>query len=371
MEINTLIISSFPNDGISQRAQIASLVMLHQQGVKTHVLLNKESSQTQYFNSLGISTTEYTIDSKFDKRAVKLIKELIMSHQIDIIYAFNNNATSNAVKAVKDTNVKLISYRGFTGHVHWYKPSSLLSHLNKRVSRVSCVSNAVRNQVRKQLWRNKHKAVTIYKGHNMDWYNSIEPTTRLELGIPESAFLVGIVANLRTMKGVKYFIKAANYLAGNYDIHFMMIGRGMDSPEVKTLIDKTPLKENFHTWGYRNDVLNAVAACDVAVNSSIKGEGLSKTTIEAMCLRVPVIATSIGGNPELVVNMQTGLLIPPKSPKAIANAILQYKTDKTLMTKMAENGRDFIQKNITVEKTASETLKVYKELMKEAGKLNL
>lgn len=365
MNINTLIISSFPNDGISQRAQIASLVMLHEQGVNTHILLNESSSQSAYFNSLGIQTTECTIDSKSDKKAVRIIRNLIGERKIDIIYAFNNNATSNAVRAVKGTSVKIISYRGFTGHVHWYKPSSLMSHLHRRVSRVSCVSNAVRNQVRRQLWRNKHKAITIYKGHNMAWYTGIEPTPRAELGIPENVFLVGIVANLRTMKGVKYFIRAANYLAAHRDIHFMMIGRGMDSTKVKAMIAQTPLKDNFHVWGYRNDVLNAVATCDVAVNSSIKGEGLSKTTIEAMCLRVPVVATTAGGNPELVMTGQTGILIKTKSAKAIADAILQYKQDADLRAKSAENGYRFIKENITVEKTAEATLKVYKELMQE------
>lgn len=365
MNINTLIISSFSGKGISDRAQIASLMLLHEQGVKTHILLNENSPQTDFFNKQGITTTEYTINVKFDRKAILEIKHIIKNLKIDIIYSFNNNATSNAVQAIKGTTVKLITYRGFTGHVHWYKPSSLFNNLHPRVSRISCVSNAVREQVKSQLFRKKHKAVTIYKGHNMNWYKDIVPTSREELGIPENVFLVGIIANIRPMKGIKYFIKAANYLASHTDIHFLMIGRGMDSPKVQQLIAKTPLKDNFHTWGFREDVLNTIAACNVAVNSSIKGEGLSKTTIEAMSLNIPAIATSVGGNPELIIDNKTGLLIPSKSPEAIANAILKYKSNSELSVTLSKQAYKYIEENFTVEKTAHDTLDMYKTIMKE------
>ena len=365
MNIKTLVISSFSGSGISDRAQIASLIGLMKKGIEMHFLMHENSPQASFFKEQGISFTTHTIKGKIDKRAIQIIKNIIQTKNIDIIHCFNNNATSNAVQASKGLKVKIVSYRGFTGHVHWYKPTSLMNNLHPRVNRIACVSNAVRDQVRSQLWRKKHKAVTIYKGHNMDWYKDISPTPRTDLNIPENAFLVGIVANIRPMKGVKYFIKAANFLSENKDIHFVLIGRGMDSDKIKELVDSTPLKDNFHCFGFRKNVLADVAAFDIGVNSSIKGEGLSKTTIEAMSLKKPVIATDAGGNSELVIHMETGLLIPKKSPEAIANAIKQYKNNRELQVKMAETGYNHIATNFTVQKTVDETLSMYETLKNE------
>lgn len=365
MQIRTLIISSFKGSGISDRAQIASMLKMHEDGVHFHILMNENSPKISFFEERGIRVTAYTIKKKIDQQAIQTIRKIVQDQRIDIIHSFNNNATTNAVQAAKGLKVKLISYRGFTGHVHWYKPSSLMNNLHPRVSRVVCVSNAVREQVRSQLWRNKTKAVTIYKGHDMSWYQNIKPTNRKELGIPEDAFLVGIVANMRPMKGIKYFVEAAKYLNGHHDIHFLLIGRGMDSEFVKERIAQTPLKENFHTFGFRKDVLNDVAACDISVNSSIKGEGLSKTIIEAMSLKKPVIATTAGGNTELIIQHKTGLSVPIKSPESIASAILQYKHSGELREKMANNAYDYIANHFTVEQTAQKTIDLYRELKNE------
>lgn len=365
MNIKTLVISSFSGSGISDRAQIAALLGVVKKGVQMHILMHENSPQAPFFKEQGIPYTSHTIKGKIDKKAIQIIRDIIIREKIDIIHCFNNNATSNAVQAAKKVNVKIVSYRGFTGHVHWYKPTSLMNNLHPRVSRIACVSNAVRDQVRSQLWRKKHKAITIYKGHNMEWYKHINPTIRKDLNVPDDAFLVGIVANIRPMKGVKYFIQSAKYLSAHKDIHFVLIGRGMDSKKIETQINQTPLKDNFHCFGFRKDVLEDVAAFDIGVNSSIKGEGLSKTTIEAMSLKKPVIATDAGGNAELVVNKKTGLLIPIKSPKAIADAILTYKNDKSLQKEMAEAGYNHIASNFTVEKTVNETLAMYETLKNE------
>lgn len=365
MEIKVLIISSFSGTGISDRAQIAAISGLHKQGVQIHILLHKGSPQKAHFEAHKIPVTEYTIKSKIDKKARRTIQNLVKKHDFDIIHTFNNKATSNTVQAVKGLPVKIVSYRGFTGNVYWFKPTSWMNNLHPHVSRLTCVSNAVRDQVRSQLPKNKQKAVTIYKGHDIRWYQNITPTPRANLGIPDEAFLVGIVANLRTMKGIKYFINAARYLTDELNIHFLLIGRGMDSQEIQKRIAKSPMESHFHTFGFRKDVLNDVAACDVAVNSSVKGEGLSRTIIEAMSLKKPVIATSIGGNPELIINKETGLLIEPKSPKAIADAIIQYKHSPDLREKMANQGYNYIASEFTVEKTVEQTLALYRELKNE------
>jgi glycosyltransferase involved in cell wall biosynthesis len=360
--MTALIISSFEGFGISDNAQLAAILGLKQKGVALHVMLSPGSPYIETFNNAGVITHEIKIKKKIDRDAHQLIKKLIKTEQFDIIHAFNNNAANNAVIASFGIPVKIITYRGFTGHVHWLKPTSYLNHLNPKVKRVLCVSNAVRDQVRRQLLFNKKKAITIYKGHEIKWYHNIKPVKREQMGIPENAWIVGIVANVRPMKGIKYFINASHFLKDRKDIHFVMIGRGMDKPFVKKLLENSPLKDNFHILGFKKNVLNYVSAFDISVLSSIKGEGLSKTTIEAMSLKKPVIATNIGGNPEIVIHLKTGLLIPPKSSKSIATAILKLINDKGLRGQLSEQAYDYIKDHFTVEQTIEQTYRVYKEL---------
>ncbi|MCF8335613.1 MAG: glycosyltransferase family 4 protein [Bacteroidales bacterium] len=360
-----LIISSYSGSMVSVRPEAEMVLRLKKQGMEIDVMSDPQSTYADIFRENGIHIYPYQPKRKISLREIRYIRKVLCEGNYDIIHVFNNKAVTNAVFAARKLPVKMVTYRGYTGHLLWYKPTSHISHLHPKVNKITCVSDGVKNHVRRQLFFNKDKAVTLYKGHDPEWYNDIQPYTRKQLGIPENAFLIGCVANARPMKGIPNLIKASYHLRDQNDIHFLLIGKNMNTNYHRKWIRESPLKRNFHIPGFKKDVLNHLAACDVMVLPSVKGEGLSKVTIEAMSTGLPVIATNIGGNPELVLHEQTGLLVDPKAPKQIAKAITTLRDNEAMRKKLGEAARQHIMNNYHIDQTVKEIKNFYESLIRE------
>lgn len=366
MKYKVLVIGSYKSSGNSSRPSAHLILGLKRSGVVIDVMMPGDTYYEKMFREAGIQVFKHQITKKISFSTIRYIRRLVKQNDYHLLHLYNNKAAINGVLATTGLPVKLLTYRGFTGHVSWFNPTSLLTHLNPKVKRVTCVSNAVCSQVRGQLLINRDKKpVTVYKGHDLHWYRGIQPVKRNSIDVPDQAFMVTLVANARAMKGIEYFIRASNHLSGYEDIHFVLVGRHMDSSKYLKLIEQSPLRDHFHLTGFRSDSMNIMASSNVIVLSSIKGEGLSRTTIEAMSLSKPMIATDIGGNAELVIHKKTGLLIPPKSPKAIAEAILTYKGNPAFAKNMGLNAKKHIATNFPIEKSIRRMKQVYETVAAE------
>ncbi|MFO8236038.1 MAG: glycosyltransferase family 4 protein [Bacteroidales bacterium] len=367
MAIKVLVISSYEGPLTSVRPEAEMVLGLKHAGVDISVMTGKDTFYARKFEQEGMTIYPYEPGKKIAVSEIRYIRKVLKEGNYDIVHVFNNRAVTNTVFASLGLPVKVVTYRGFTGHVLWYKPSSYISHLHPKVSKITCVSNGVRDQVRDQLAFNKEKAVTIYKGHNNQWYENIEPISKEKYGIPENSFVVGCIANVRRMKGIIYLLQATHFLKKHKDIHFLLIGKGMDNHKFMGIINSSPLSENIHLLGFRDDVLNCLKACNVSALPSIKGEGLSKVTIESMSLGVPVIATDVGGNSELVISGRTGKLIPPRSPEKIASAIIDFKRNQDWTKELGKNAQKHIKEHFHVDKTVRNILEMYNALIDKAG----
>jgi glycosyltransferase involved in cell wall biosynthesis len=170
---------------------------------------------------------------------------------------------------------------------------------------------------------------------------------RLSLGIPQDAPVVGMVANLNPQKGVEYFIRAAGLIASQFpDTRFLIIG-----PEYKTHqgyaaflrreIAASEVPENqLILTGSRPDPENLYPAMDVKLITSVRrSEGAPTTAIEASSCGVPVVATDVGAVREVVVDGQTGFIVPPEDSLALSNATLRLLGSPDLRAAMATSGR--------------------------------
>jgi glycosyltransferase involved in cell wall biosynthesis len=259
-----------------------------------------------------------------------------------------------------------VTYRGQTGGVRRYDLTRYLTHLNPRIDCVSCVSEAVRQDLLANGVPDR-KLVTIYKGHDIAWYEGIEAEELSELGVPPEAFVVACVANNRPRKGVPVLIESADYLPENSHIHFLLIGIGMTSDAIRDQVSKSPLANNFHLLDYTTDVLKLVAACDATILPATRGEGLPKTVIESMGLGITPIATSTGGSPELIVDAQSGLVVPPNDAPALARAVSKIAADPELNRRLAREARKRLATHFTLERTVADHRRLYESLVSRGG----
>jgi len=176
------------------------------------------------------------------------------------------------------------------------------------------------------------------------------------------SFAVCCVANNRPRKGADVLVKAAGLIAPGTPIHFLFIGRDMDQEPIRGLVAASPLREQIHLLGFREDVLGIVAACQASVLPATKREGLPKTVIESMVHGVTPIVTTTGGSAELVEDGVSGLLVPPGDARALANAVLRLYRDQDANRRMGVRARERIGVRFRLEDSVSAHLALFQEL---------
>ncbi len=188
-----------------------------------------------------------------------------------------------------------------------------------------------------------------------------------EYGFSPDDYLVGIVAQLEDHKGHRYLIDAAGILKEKTrKVKTVIVGEGSLKLDLTKQAQSLHVKDLVYFMGFRSDVPRILASLDLFVLSSHL-EGLGSSIMDAMACRLPVVATRTGGIPELVKDRETGLLVPPRDPEALAEAILTLYRDKRLAARLGQAGYDFVHRNFSAEATAERTLAVYQKIAAAKG----
>jgi glycosyltransferase involved in cell wall biosynthesis len=273
-----------------------------------------------------------------------------------------SKAITNGLLAARGFNIITVGYIGALS-VHWYDPFAYFSFLNRRIDKLICLSDGVEEHLLKQAPdRLTNKTLRIYKGYDPAWLKDVIPADRKKTGIPENAFVVCCVANVRKIKGVEYLVRSADYLPENLPVWFLLVGKGSDSGKMKKIIGKTKYFDKFITIGYSKDPLSYTSLCDIYIQPSIS-EGLGRSVIEAMCLSKPVIVTNRGGAKELVKEGINGYVVRVKSAPAIAVTIMKCYENRETLSSIGEKARERILNDFNPQTTIDMTYNLYKDLL--------
>lgn len=318
----------------------------------------------------GVRIIDWHPTRKFDRRAVAYIRAELRRGEYDILHLYNNKAIVNGIRAARGLSVKVATYRGYTGNIHWWDPLSYWQHLSPRVDLVTCVSPAVREVfVRLPAFAfDARKAVVVGKGHDPAWYAEIESASLAEaFDIPPDRVVVAVVANARRMKGMNYLTAAVQRLPPGLPLQLLLIGRGLDAKSIRRAFAQSHYAGRITYAGFRRDVLSLLAASQISLLPSVKGEGLSKVLLESMFLGRPTIMTDIGGNRGLAIDGQTALVVPPRDPAALARALERLLTDAELRRRLGPAGRRYVAEHFGADASAAALDRAYRELLSGPG----
>jgi glycosyltransferase involved in cell wall biosynthesis len=185
-----------------------------------------------------------------------------------------------------------------------------------------------------------------------------------EFGLSDRDFVVGIVAVLRNWKGHSYLIQAvAKLVRAGRPVKLLVVGAGPQEKNLRVLIQAERLEQSVLLAGYRQDVPNFIAAMDCMVLPSTENEATSQVLPQAMAMQVPVIATDVGGLSEVVIDRDTGLLIPPRDVEAIADAIGWIADHPGEARALAERGYAHCLENFTFDRMIDRTEQVYRSVL--------
>jgi len=182
--------------------------------------------------------------------------------------------------------------------------------------------------------------------------------------LPHEAPLVGNVAALVPHKGQRHLVEAAaRVLPEHPDARFIIAGEGELRASLEQQIRQHHLEKHVMLVGFRADILSLHKAFDVFAMSSVT-EGLGTSLLDAMACGKPVVATTVGGIPEVVVHEETGLLVPPRDPPAMAAAIVRLLADARLRQQMGEAGLARVRTHFSAETMVQNTLRVYQQVVR-------
>lgn len=241
----------------------------------------------------------------------------------------------------------IISSRRYLADLDWYTPwRSVVMRLIYRLSTYVIVNSmSVRDLLVKRDGLPPEKIRVLNNGVDVDRF-AISHCDREQLfpGVGSRLQLIMVVANMYSrVKGHASLISAASYVCRDFPkAIFVLIGDGKERPNLERQVIQMGLEKNFLFLGSRNDVPELLACCDLFVMPS-EAEASPNALLEAMAAGLPVVGTCVGGIPEIIKNAVNGLLVPPKNPHALAEAILRILQYPQFAKQLSQAGQEMVR----------------------------
>ncbi len=214
---------------------------------------------------------------------------------------------------------------------------------------------------------NPARVRVVYNGINLKRLVSTPERVaqvRAQMGVPPGGKAVGIVASLSPQKDHLTFLRAARIIGQHLpQTRFALIGDGPLRPLLKREAQELGVTPLVTFFGIQRDIGTYVGSLDVAVQCSADKEGCSNVVLEAMALGKPVVATEVGGNTELVEPGVTGLLVPPRDPQALAQAVISLLEDPQESQAMGERGSEVVRRQFSLEGMVKNYQDLYQEVL--------
>ena len=296
----------------------------------------------------------------------------IRAHRIRIVHSFGFYANVFAIPAARlgGARVVVASIRDTGDHLTATQ-QRLQKWICKAADHVLVNAEAVKTRLVEQGYP---ASVISVIGNGIDVSRFRRPgearsSMRATLGLPASGPLVAVVSRLNRLKGVEYFLDAAALLARDFDdARFLIVGDSVSQSyrdELEAYAASRGLRDRVVFTGFRSDVPELLSEVSVLALPSLS-EGLSNVVLEAMAAYVPVVATAVGGTPEIIDDGVTGLLVPPRRAPALAQAISSLLADPERRRVMGEAGRRHVEARFSLEAMVRATEQLYMRLLHDA-----
>lgn len=230
-----------------------------------------------------------------------------------------------------------------------------------------CVSEASFNAIKQEVRNSEKKILTLFLG--VEDFNYDKVDTRIKYNLPVDKIIIANVAYHNIVKGVDILLDAVKILRDTFDnknFVICQIGGGQTGEDTKLLYkqsEKLGISDSIIWMGIQNNVPEILSACDIYCQPS-RSEGVGLSIMEASLALLPVVATNVGGIPE-VVNENNGILVQPESPIELADALNKILDNNLLRKEMGENGRKYALGKFNIKLQVSRLITEYEKAFKQ------
>jgi glycosyltransferase involved in cell wall biosynthesis len=299
--------------------------------------------------------------AKLDVRAVWTLRQAIVQHQPDVLQAFWPKSLANAVLATTGLRrpPRIVSFRGIASPPSKWDPANYMTFLSPRIALHACESHAVQEGLLRGGIA-AEKCDVVYNCVRPETFSRPGRSALAEFNIPASAFVVGTVAAIRSVKGIDLLLEAAIECQDLTDLHFLLVGSLHDSRVERLLRD--PRLAGRVTWtGFRDDAVALASGFDVFAMPS-RQEALCRALLEAMGQQVCPLVSDAGGMKELVRHEVDGLVFPAENVAALGAAIRRLHADRAAVARYAASARDRVAQMCSPAKMCDRLLGMYRRL---------
>ncbi len=300
-----------------------------------------------------------------DLRAIARMRRALAAHRTEVLHSHNGAPHYYAMAAALGLGLRrVVNTRHGMGHA---RPGSRPEWLFRQSMRLADVSVAVSNAAGQRLADTglvaAHKLRVVPNGIHPDPFQVRDARMRARLaaslGLPADTQLVGFVGRLNWAKDLETMIAAfARVLERRHDAALVLVGEGEERGRLEAAIARAGIGDRVFMLGDRSDVPQLLPAFSVFAMSSVS-EGYSIALLEACACALPIVATAVGGNGEIVADGATGLIVPPEDPEALATGLQTLLDDPQHAAAMGDAGRQWLLSNATFEVMSSRYLALY------------
>ena len=370
------LVDSFNIGGTETQAVELARRMDPQKYDVTLACLRKEGPLLERLNGSTVNVVEFHpkggIDSPTGLYQLARMVAYLRRGSFDVIHAHDLWSNMIGLVAGKLAGVPVIvtSQRDLS-HLEWYQSSrkKWLRRAQNASSAVLANARMIREGLVAEEGLAPDRVRVIYNGVDLDRFHS-SPSTRAKLfpGM-ERARLIVLVGNMHTdVKGQPTLIAAAPAVVSRFpQAHFVLVGDGAKRAAFEEAAQAAGLDTKFMFLGRRNDVPDILAACDIAVLPSA-AEGMPNAVLEYMAAGLPVVASAVGGNLEVIADGATGLLVPAGDASVLGQALSRLLADDVMALRLARNARELVEQRFSFERLTREVGALYEELLQAKGR---
>ncbi|MFL5422996.1 MAG: glycosyltransferase [Myxococcales bacterium] len=285
--------------------------------------------------------------------AVQILRvaDWLRRERVDVVHVHDFSATLIAAPAALLSGTRLVVSRLDLAHYHSRAQRAVLSALTRAADLVVGNAEAIRRMLIDEERVDPARVVVIHNGLDLPAFDArAERPLEAPLPVSPGAPVLVHVANMNhEVKRQEDLFEALALLGPASGLQTLLVGDGPRRPMLEAMCDKLGLRDRVFFLGHRTDVPAIYRRATAGVLCST-AEGLSNAVMEGMASALPMVVTDVGGNPDLVAHLERGLVVPPRQPRALAEALRRVLGDPAGAAKMGKRAREFVESELTLER---------------------